>query len=92
MFAHLMIAGVALETMAASADKRYGDPVADLPLGDMAAESLNRSGKFMAGHVRQLDIGVVTHPAMPVAAAQSRCFDLDDNARRGRDRIGHRTD
>jgi hypothetical protein len=42
----------------------------------------------MARHMRQPDIGIMPHPAMPVAAAKPGRFDLDDDAVRSRCRIG----
>ncbi len=39
--------------------------------------------------MRQNDIGIMSHPAMPVAAAQACRLDLDDHAFRPRGGIGY---
>jgi hypothetical protein len=40
--------------------------------------------------MRQADIGIVAHPAMPVGAADAGRLDLDDDTVGLRRRIGHR--
>ena len=59
---------------------------------DAAADRGDRAGELVAGHMRQADVGIVPHPAVPVAAAEPGRLDLDDDAfGRGR-RIGHGAD
>ena len=83
--ADLMVAAVAFRAMSASRYERDGDPVALFPAFDVLANPDNGTGKFMARYMGQLYIGIMAHPAVPVAAAQSSRTDLDHNAiiRRG---------
>src|SRR6185312_3539845 len=79
-----MIAGGTFEAAAAAADERHGDAVAGFPAGHLPAGGDHRAGQFVAGHMRQADVGIVSHPAMPVGAAEARRLDLDNDAlRRG---------
>ena len=66
---HLMIAGNALGAGATTAHKGHGYPLAYLPTFDVTADGLNHPGELMPWHMRQVDIGVVAHPAMPITAA-----------------------
>ena len=74
--------------MAAPADEGRGHPVPGTPVPYLTADSCDRAGKFMPGHVRQHDFGVMTHPAMPVAAAKPGSLDLDHDTMRRGNRIG----
>ena len=47
---------------------------------DVFAGGDDGSGQFVAGHMRQVDIAVVPHPAVEVRAAQARRLDLDHHA------------
>ena len=89
VLADLVIARIAFEAMAAADCERHRDAIAGAPLRDLASDRLDRSGEFMARHMRQPDVGVVPHPAVPVASAKSRCLHLDDHALRSRGRVGH---
>ena len=77
--AHLMIARDALRAGAAAADKRQGHPVAGGPTAHIFAHRGHNAGQLMPGHVRQMNIGVVPHPAVPVAAAQTGRHHLQDH-------------
>ena len=46
-------------------------------------------GQLMTGNVRDVNIRVVPHPAMPIAPAKSGCFYTDDNPSLCRSWIGH---
>ena len=82
----LMIAGVALRASATAADKRNGYAITLFPIGNILADSLNNSSQFMAWNMGKPDVGVVAHPAMPIASADAGCHHLDNNTvgRRGR--------
>ena len=85
IFADLVVAGDAFEAMAAAGNEGHGDAVALLPAGHAAADRGNPAGELVAGDVRQADVGIVSHPAVPVAAAEPSRLDLDYDAfRRGR--------
>ena len=47
------------------------------------------AGELVPGHVRQPDVRVVTHPAVPVAAAQTGGLDTYDHAVARARRVGH---
>lgn len=80
VLADLVIARITLEAAAAADGERHCDALAGLPACDLLARGDDDAGKFMARHVRQRDAFVMTHPAMPVAAAQTGRLDLDDDA------------
>ncbi len=80
MITNLMIAAVAFRAMAAARNERDRDPVADFPAFDILANRFDGAGKFMAGNVGQFHIGIMAHPAVPVASAQPGRPNLDDNA------------
>ena len=88
-FADLVVAGIAFEAMAAAADEGRGHAIADAPAADLAADRGNRTGKLVSRHMRQHDVGIMPHPAVPVAAAKPRRLDLDYHAMRRRRRIGN---
>ena len=89
VLADLVIAGMAFAAMAAAGDERHGHPVAGAPPRHLPADGLDRAGQFVARHMRQRDIGIMAHPAMPVAAAKPGRLHLDDHALRSRRRVGH---
>ncbi len=88
--AHLKVATQAGRAPPAGAHERHGDPVADPAAPDGWADSADHTGEFVAGYVRQHDVGVVAHPAVPVASAQPGRGDVDDDPGRRADRVGHR--
>ena len=47
------------------------------------------AGEFVPRHVRQFHIRVVPHPAVPIATANTVCFDLYHRAVIMRERVGH---
>jgi|SRR5688572_16958281 len=77
---HLLVAGHALRASTASADKRNGYPVAASKVADICADLLDDTCKFMARNVGQGDVGVVSHPSVPVAAADPAGLYSDDGA------------
>jgi len=78
--------------MAAAGNERHCHPVADLETHHAAAGGDDAPGKLVSRHMRQADIGIVSHPAVPVAAAEPACADRNDNAVLGRRRIGQGAD
>ena len=88
--ADLLMAGVALQAGAAAAGERHGHPVAGIPLADIPSSRRNRARQFVARHMRQGDIRIMLHPAMPVAAANAGCLNLDHHAVGRRRRIRQR--
>lgn len=68
-FADLLVAGTAFMAMAAAGDERNGNAVAGLEAGDVSADCGDDAGKFMTGDVRQANIRVMPHPAVPIAPA-----------------------
>ncbi len=73
---HLVVAGLALGTEAAAADKGSRDPVADFKATHVGTNCLDGTRKLMARDVGQLNTRIMTHPAMPVAAAYAGCHHL----------------
>ncbi len=91
--AYLRVAGRACRAPPAGADERGGDAVAGTPPGHIAADRLDDTGQLMPRHMRKFpDIGVVTHPAVPVAPAQPGSLHPDHGARARRLGVGHVAD
>ena len=79
VLADLAVAAGARPAPPAREDERRRDPVADLPAGHRGAGLDDGAGQLVTGHVGQLDVVVVAHPAVPVAAAQPGRLDGDDH-------------
>jgi hypothetical protein len=79
VIADLVIAGVALGARAAATHKGNGYAIALFPQGNVLSDSLNNSCQLVPGNMGKPDIRIMAHPAMPIAAAHSRCHYLDDN-------------
>ena len=67
--ADLLVSGMAFGATAAGTDKRNGDPVPQFPATDPSPECGNRARQFVARHMRQFDVRVMPHPAVPIAPA-----------------------
>src|SRR5690606_32646218 len=78
--ADLLVAGGALGAGAAAQGKGYRNPLADLPAAHLRPDGDDAPRELMARYVRRVDIGVVAHPAVPVAAAKASRADLNDDA------------
>ena len=78
--ANLVVARLALRTGATAAHERHRDAVPGFPVGDIGAHRLDNSGKLVSWHMRQANLRIVPHPAMPIATAQARCLDRNDRA------------
>src|SRR3972149_10447641 len=83
--AALLVPGQAGRAGATRADEREGDPGSLAPGGDGRPTRLDGAGELVTRDVRQPDVRVVAHPAVPVRAAQPGRLDPDDCAV-GRDR------
>jgi hypothetical protein len=70
----------------ATAAERRGHVLAGLEPAGVRADLRHHARELVPGHVRQVDIGVVAHPPVPVAAADARGRHGHDDsvARRGR--------
>jgi hypothetical protein len=66
----MMIPRNTLSTGTAAATEWHSDTLTNIPTLHVAAHGRDLSGKFMPGNVRQVHIGIMTHPAVPVAATQ----------------------
>jgi hypothetical protein len=66
----MMISGHTLSTGTTAATERHSDTLPNIPTLHIAAYSRDLARKFMSGHMRQMHIGVMAHPAVPVAATQ----------------------
>ena len=64
----------------ARADERYRDSLPHIPTGDAFALCGNNTRQLVARHVRQSNVGIVPHPSVPIAAAKSGGFHLNDHA------------
>jgi hypothetical protein len=82
VIANLLIARCALWASATAAHKRNRDAISDFPLAYIFANRRDYASKFMAGHVRRVNIRVVSNPPVPVAAANARRHNLDHYAMR----------
>jgi hypothetical protein len=88
VIADLVVARPALGARSASGHEGDSDAIASLPATDVPADLLDDSGQLVPRHVRQgRDVGIVTEPAMPIAAADPAGPDADHHAVVGRDRI-----
>jgi hypothetical protein len=88
--AHLVLAVGAGLARSARAHERCGDPIAGSPVPHERTDGLDDAGELVAGHVRQSHVRVMTHPPVPVAAAQSTRLDPDDGPRGAGGGIGYR--
>ncbi len=87
--AHLLVARLALWAGAAPAHEGQRDALAHPPAGDLLAGGFHHAGQLVTGHVRQADVRVVAHPAVPVAAAQAGGLHAQDHSARAGRRVGH---
>ncbi len=88
VIADLVIAGLALWTGAAGANERHRDAVARLPAGHIFADGFNHAREFVSWHMGNMDVRVVAHPAVPVAAAYACGLDFQYRAASGRRGVG----
>ena len=74
--------GMTFAARPATAGERHGDPVAQCPVLHILADRLDHTGQFVARDVRQVDVTVVTHPTVPIAAADAGSFNLEHDTMR----------
>ena len=87
--ADLVVAGGALRARPARAHERDDHALPGPPPRHALADRLDDAGELVAGHVRErADVGVVAHPAVPVAAAQPGGLHPDHGAVRRGLRVG----
>src|SRR3546814_11519121 len=82
--ANLLVSRMTLGAAAATGDERNRHAVTDPEAPHVASGRHHLAGRFMARHMRQADIRIMAHPAMPVAAAKTARADPDDDAVAGR--------
>ena len=92
LIAQLVIAGCALRAAAAAAHEGQVPPVKKMPQLNLGADGFDYAGQLMPGNVRNPDVRIVSHPAVPVAAAHAGGHDPDDNAIGRGDRVRHLLD
>ncbi len=86
--ADLLITGIALRTAAATAHEGQRYPVSCFPSRDIRTDRFDNARELVPRDVWQSNIGIVSHPAVPVAAAKASSLDGDDHASGGRFRVG----
>src|SRR5260221_3993989 len=69
--ANVLVARIALWTSAAARNEGHRDAVALLPQPHILAHLLDDARKLVARHMGKLDVAVVAHPAVPIAAADA---------------------
>jgi hypothetical protein len=83
----LLIAAGALSAFSTATDKWQGYPVTFAKSLDTGAHSFDDTRNLVPRHMRQRNVRIVTHPAMPVAAADAGCADPEHDAGIARLRI-----
>jgi hypothetical protein len=78
--ADLVLPRGALRAATTGVDEGHGHPVAGPPPAHARPDRGDGAGQFVAGHVRQDDVGVVPLPGVPVAAADAAGSHPDDDA------------
>ncbi len=69
--ANLKLALTARFARSAANAKGHSNAIAHSEAADLRSHRFNDASQFMPRHMRQCDIRVVTHPAVPVTAAKS---------------------
>lgn len=76
--ADMLVAAVALRAVSAAAAERHCDAGVWFPAPHIGPGCHDDSCEFVTGDVWQVDIGVVSHPAVPVAATEPAAANGDD--------------
>ena len=87
-----LLAGGALGLAGALMQTLTRNPLADPEAPYVATDGNHAAGELMARDVRQRDVRIVSHPAMPVGATDARCLHLENQAMRLRRRVGQGAD
>src|SRR5436190_8465902 len=91
--ADVLVAAATLNACAAAGDERYGYALTHELARDVTTHFHHHAGEFVTRYVGEvLDVRVVSAPAVPIAAAEARRFDLDDSTVGRRRWIGKRLD
>ena len=77
VIADMGVAQIAFGARAASAAERDRHALPDAESSDQFADTCDDSREFVAWYMGQLDIGIVAHPGVPIAAADSASFQFD---------------
>src|SRR5262245_45525822 len=78
VIADLLISGCALRASATATYERRRNAISDFPLCHVLADRRDNASQFMTGYVGRSNVCIVSDPAMPVAAADTRSHDFDD--------------
>ena len=90
--ADLLVAAAARHAPPAPRDEGHRHAISPLPARHLSPHLLDHPGDLVPGHVGQHDVGIVAHPAVPVAPADPVRFDPHDHAVGRRLRIRQRFD
>lgn len=77
VIADMSVAQIAFGAHAASAAERDSHALPGVKSSDRFADVGDDSREFVAWYMGQLDIGIVAHPGVPIAAADSASFQFD---------------
>ena len=87
--ADLLVSAMAARAGSASTNKGYGDPIAYFPIFNTLAHLADDPCKFMSWNMWKYDIGIMSHPSMPITSANPRGFHFKENALLGRIWVGY---
>jgi len=88
--ADLLLTSSAFLAYSAARSERHRHAFAHAPPAHATSDSRDRSRKLMPRNMGKPNVGIMSHPTVPVTAAQSRCLHFDDHAGRRRLRVGER--
>jgi|TARA_B100000959_G_scaffold287526_2_gene373559 hypothetical protein len=83
----LLVAGFTEAARSTTTDEGSSYPVAGFPVDHPVADLLDDTSEFVTGNVGEMDLGIMAHPAVPVAPAHSGGFDPNDDPGWSWDRI-----
>jgi hypothetical protein len=79
MVTDLLIATLTLTTPPTAAHKWHGYPIPYFETAYVLSHLNDLARQFVPRHMGQDNVGIVSHPAMPVAEAEAGGFDSDDD-------------
>ena len=83
----LLVAGLTEAAFPTTTDEGSSYAVAGLPVDHQVSDFLNDASIFVTGNVGEMDVGIMTYPAAPVASAHAGGFDSNDDPGRRWGRI-----
>ena len=83
----LLVAGFTEAALSTTTDEGSSYPVAGLPVDHSVADLLDDASEFVTGNVGDMDVGIMAHPAVPVAPANSGGFDPNHDPGRSWGRV-----